>query len=75
MKVRNVRPYRATTTSGPVVVVSTTYADAQTLLIAMGYEITDLRGVRPIHLDTWHNVISPSWWRVQADEWDDFEDK
>jgi hypothetical protein len=66
LKVRNVRPYRATTTRGPVVVVSTTYADAKTLLESMGYEITDLRGVRPIGQDKWHNVISPAWWRVEA---------
>jgi hypothetical protein len=74
MKIRNVRPYRATTTSGPVVVVSTTYADAKTLLESMGYEITDLRGVRPLHRDRWYNVISPWWQRVEHDDtdwWDD----
>lgn len=64
--VRNVRPYRASTTAGPVVIVSITYNDAMELLVNLGYDVLELRGMVPVqHPHAWHNVISPAWWRVQ----------
>lgn len=77
MKVRNVRPYRAVTTAGPVVVVAVDYATAQTLLASMGYEVIEMRGMVPVaHPHAWHNVVSPAWWRVELDDWelDDWEE-
>lgn len=67
-RARNVRPYRASTTAGPVVVVANTYADAMSLLETLGYEVLDMRGSIPISRAKWFNVISPAWWRVQYEQ-------
>jgi hypothetical protein len=76
MNVRNVRPYRATTTSGPVVVVAHTYAEAMALLDSMGYVVEDMRGMVPVaHPHAWHNVISPAWYRADEDDMDWDSDK
>ena len=57
--VRKMRLYHACTTDGHVVVVTDTYAQAGLLLLLLGYDVTDMRGVVPgTHPHAWHNVIS-----------------
>lgn len=69
--VRNVRPYRVSTTAGPVVIVSHTYAEAMRLLEILGYEVLEMRGMVPVaHPHAWHNVISPAWWRVLQEQYE-----
>jgi len=68
VRIRRVRPYRASTTAGPVVVVADSYAEAMATLVRLGYTVTDLRGVRPVGQDRWFHVTSPNWWRAQQIE-------
>lgn len=54
-----VRPYRAQTDRGVVIIVSTTWERARGVLSGMRYEVQDLRGLDPVAAPaTWTNVRS-----------------
>lgn len=52
---RYVRPYRADTATGPVVVVAHTYAEGMAALLGLGFTVETMRG---IPWSRWTNILA-----------------